>query len=535
MKFDMPPAWRWPAFATLLLAAFVLRGIMLACVLPPFEMWDEYQHLAYIAVLHDTGHIPILDQTRIPRDFMQAVIQWPLPATAIEEFPNASPVDYQKYWQSPDQHRALGEPQAAIYEAQHPPIYYWLMGSIYAAAGGWHDMPKTVAILRLINVAIAAAGLAVFLIWLGRVCKKPAHAMIIAFWVTLHPLFLLNATRVANDALAVTLGIIVVVWSMSLKPRHLLWHTAGIAAILGIGVLTKATDICLIPFSVCCLVLLAVRRQIRWTQFFAAAAIGTAILLAETAPYFHFTLSHYGLLIPMQEAVINHQKGRTIQDYLHFIHEHPLPYWQDISNRIFVNWGMWVGGWSFKQTPNAYITLFTWSMIISAIGWPLAWLLRRERWNRRDDFPNADIKPLSALLCLLFLAGMTYHALQSSLTWGYPTTLPWYAAIAFPFFWLLMAGSAIAWRHSRLGYAVALGMPLLFIVDELNSTWVTMVKTYSQRPLSITALRRLATLHPSILGPTTLLLSTAAALSVIAVAAVLCVRALRHNFFSPPP
>jgi hypothetical protein len=42
-------------FSSLLAAVFVLRGIFLLAVLPPFEGWDEYQHLAFIAFLSEQG------------------------------------------------------------------------------------------------------------------------------------------------------------------------------------------------------------------------------------------------------------------------------------------------------------------------------------------------------------------------------------------------------------------------------------------------------------------------------------------------
>jgi hypothetical protein len=133
---------------------------------------------------------------------------------------------------------------------------------------------------------------------------------------------------------------------------------------------------------------------------------------------------------------------------------------------------------------------------------------------------------MSALLCLLILAGLAYHVLQSALAWGGASTLPWYAAVAFPWFWLLMATSAIAWRHGRPGYCIALGVPIFFVAAELNSTWVTMVKAYSQKSLSIAALRRLASIHPHYLGTATLLGATGAALICLAAAAFLCIRAL---------
>jgi hypothetical protein len=37
--------------AGLLIAAFLARAPLYLCVFPPFEGWDEYQHLAYIVHL----------------------------------------------------------------------------------------------------------------------------------------------------------------------------------------------------------------------------------------------------------------------------------------------------------------------------------------------------------------------------------------------------------------------------------------------------------------------------------------------------
>src|SRR6476620_4199097 len=68
----------WWLVASLLIAAFLARGPLYLSVFPPFEGWDEYQHLAYIVHLDSTGAIPVLDQrTRVSLALRPLVIATP--------------------------------------------------------------------------------------------------------------------------------------------------------------------------------------------------------------------------------------------------------------------------------------------------------------------------------------------------------------------------------------------------------------------------------------------------------------------------
>jgi hypothetical protein len=48
----------WRRFQALLVALVVCRGLMILCVLPLFEGWDKYQHIAYVQHLRKTGLPP---------------------------------------------------------------------------------------------------------------------------------------------------------------------------------------------------------------------------------------------------------------------------------------------------------------------------------------------------------------------------------------------------------------------------------------------------------------------------------------------
>ena len=49
------------------------RGVMLMCVLPPLEGWDEYQHVAYVHSMHETGRRPVYGEAVVPRALLESV------------------------------------------------------------------------------------------------------------------------------------------------------------------------------------------------------------------------------------------------------------------------------------------------------------------------------------------------------------------------------------------------------------------------------------------------------------------------------
>jgi hypothetical protein len=61
-----------------LIAAFLARAPLYLSVFPPFEGWDEYQHLGYIAYLDQTGAIPVFSTAiRVPLSILPLVIAMP--------------------------------------------------------------------------------------------------------------------------------------------------------------------------------------------------------------------------------------------------------------------------------------------------------------------------------------------------------------------------------------------------------------------------------------------------------------------------
>jgi hypothetical protein len=518
-------------FGVALVAAYLCRGVILCCILPPMEMWDEYQHFARIAYLHEMGRSPIFQEANVPASVMEQVVKYPQAVWNGKETIPGGGQPYPQFWLDNDRPKFRPGPTPPLYEAQQAPLYYWLMLPIFKAAGGTDHTADSVSVLRLVNVGFGAAALAVILAWAARACRQRPFAMAIGLWAGLHPLLLLNSTRVANDSLAFLLAVIVVAWTLALGGRRLRWHAAAIGALTGLGILTKATDLALIPFVLLCFLAVAWRRETKWPGVAAAAAIFLLVVAAEISPTVIDSFRHFGVPFPIQEAIYNHAHGVKISALLVWLRRDHWWVWWTAYRQCFLDGGLWVGGWSFLLPPILFILVYQGLLFAALLGWPAAWLFRCERWGVSSVFHRPGTAPAIVALVCCVLAEMSVHAAESMTAMGVCFTAPWYAAPALPWLLAVLAAGAFAWRHTRLGYWVALLMPAFFVLVEFFDEFGRMVATYSQKSLSLAALNRLGSLHPAWLRLPTLAAATPLALILLAMA----FRQFRSVWSGEPP
>ena len=109
----------WRRFCTLLLLVFLVRGVFLLSILPPFEGWDEYQHVAYVAYLVEKGCRPVLgDGNEVPRSLYAGLVQYPHPRLAIEQLERIGAREYGIFYNGgPPTARMDGKP-IVLYQAQ---------------------------------------------------------------------------------------------------------------------------------------------------------------------------------------------------------------------------------------------------------------------------------------------------------------------------------------------------------------------------------------------------------------------------------
>lgn len=491
-----PAALRWRIVA-LLAALFVLRGVMLACVMPPFEGWDEISHLAYIDHYAHTGKPALYGQTMIDPAFLAAAFRFPQPQAI------SVATGYRDYWAGQRTPAWAARIPTDIYEAQQTPLYYWMAAPLYRACGGRQNLVRAVAVLRLVNLALATAALTLQLAWI-RQALAGRLALAAACWVAFQPLLLLNASRVANDALAYLLGTLVVI--VCLAPRRDGWRNAlALAALLPLACWAKTTNLALVPLSLAALVFPA-QPAVPLGRRLMDASLLLLCTAAALAPYFLFNLRHFGLLVPMQEAVQNRLAGRTFAQVVHAAPWEQFPGW--IASWWLLN-DLWVGGWSFLQLPTGILHLHAALLLISAV--PLLWgLLHREG---RRQFPLGLRRTLLILLLVCsFHAALTIHAIESySARAGGVFTNPWYMAVALPWLLLLLATSAGQFKPIVARIVLLASVPVLDVTVESFGLARWMIPFYGGSDRYAVALQRLATLHPVCLGTVTFAVAVSAA------------------------
>jgi hypothetical protein len=516
----------WSIFVVLLLGIFVSRGAMLACVVPPLEMWDEYQHLAYIDCVVRTGRSPLPGINRVDADLLRRTLRLPASPPEWAQLSRFGAVTYSQYWNG-DSGRATMPPFSRtleIYEAQHPPVYYWLVSPVYRRLGD--DLPLAISVLRLLNVGFVAVGVGAILIWLGKVCSDQRQAALLGLCVVLQPLFLSNADRVANDGLAVMLGSFAIVWAMSLPLQWIRIQSLGLGLLIGLGVMTKATDLILVPFAVVCVLMLAVRKQggIGWRAAMQCCALLCAGSGIITGHYMLQSLREYGTITPMQEAVMNHAAHVHLNNYLRYapISITKIRDWRVMMQHWIIGDGLWVGGWTGLQPPRWLTTVYEIFIVLSALAWIISRIFQQRRCPTNDPFKQPLVGTKILVLCLLMLLAMSYHSIESMVAWqGSSATTPWYASLVVPWFLIGIFSGPFTFssrRAVRFAAVVPLLAALLFLGTEIDGTFFEMVPRYSCLPLSTAAFARLATLHPVWLDGTTLTIATAAESSLVTLA-----------------
>jgi hypothetical protein len=478
----------------LLLMIFVVRGVILLCVVPPFEGWDEYQHLGYIDYCAQYGKDPVLGEAQLDPAFSRAVARFPQPSagTVFQTLGEFGIITYQEYWKSGPPTPSGSESRIPLYEAQHPPLYYRLMAPVYRWCGGRSNMGLAVAVLRGINVGLGALALACILWWIRR-ALAPAVGLPAGLCAIMHPLLMQDVVRVANDPLALLLGTVVIGAGLSLGRGRFWPPCLLIAAALPLGVLAKATDLTLLPAVLAAVAFCAWRREVTWKHAAGGALLIGAALGAIAGPYFVFNLRHFGVLTPMIEALANHQARRS---FASVILAFPAGQWPGWTWRWWVR-DFWTGGWTFLTPPKVLVTAH--QLLVAALALAAAAALALKHARRRWPLPLGRVAGILVVLACIN-AGLIYHASASYSARGVVFTCAWYAAMGLPWLLILLAAGTVALIPRRSVATVLMTLlPGLYLVTEAYVLLARMIPAYGGG-LSWKALQRLASLRPEWLG-----------------------------------
>ncbi len=492
----------WFNYCCLLIFFFVVKGIIYLCIMPPFEGWDEYQHLAYITHLQIHSDRPVLNKTTVPRELLQDIVYYPVSDSMLEQTKETGSLDYKTYFSGDDtptyndQHGDIN-----FYQAQHGELYYRLMLPVLNILPDDISILSKVCLLRSVNFGLITLSL-ISILWLVQhIVHDRKYAALLGLLIISQPLLLINSIRISNDALAIMIGTWVVIIGLLPKLRSNLFFVLLAGLLLGLSCWAKTTSFVLLPFWACCLGISWYQKEISFKKLVVMLFLSFLIALAILFKYFLFNLENYGMLFVMQEALINKANNIGISDITKAVMN------SEVFSDIFKLWtkkSIWVGGWSMLQVTgvrNIYLILVSISLF--------SWIYRTISSKKIEPIVQTQSSLLCFLLCLLTSLSIGWHYIQCIIAWGVDgaTSCPWYLCASLPFFLIFIFDSASRWS-ARTCVALMLALISLYLYADIRGS-MAMMSYYSGGARGVEALGRLATIHPVGLGTQTLVISTA--------------------------
>jgi 4-amino-4-deoxy-L-arabinose transferase-like glycosyltransferase len=406
----------------LLWVCFVVRGAFYVCALPIWEGFDEYAHYARIEYLAVLGREP-LRTTPVPEDIAETMAHVPT---------HNGGMSFDQYWRlTPAERKTpFSTPQAFIYEAQQPPLFYWLSAVFYRLLGQ-SSLVSRVIFLRMFCVLLASVCVPIGFLIARQVFGNPVLALIPTALIAALPLLTFTATHISNDGLAIGLGTLVIL----LVLRR---NGVALAAALGAALLTKAYFLAFLPPVILLLFYRTTRRSAAVALFGAVAIAGWWYRDNWIA-----TRSLTGNILLVQPSMA--QIASSI-DKLNWIKS------ADYGWITFV----WTGNWSFLALRSWMYHFMAVLTILALAGVvKLLWkgnrdiaILRNSRKTERGakqflagtEVRAAPFALLSSFLAS-FAAALGYFALATFAVTGYPGAVGWYSCcVAVPFAIVMTAG-----------------------------------------------------------------------------------------------
>lgn len=475
---------------------FLLRGIAIQCLSPPFEGADEYQHVAYIEHILENHGVPVYGQATVPKSLYRELVKYPHSSYDCAQTAVLGCQPYAWFYDQPPAQTA--EPDIMLYQAQHPPLYYLAAAPVYALASSVSGVRGAIYLLRIVNITLAALAITLFLTPLRDIARGARLYTLTAAAVAMQPMFMTYVSRVANDALALTFaGGAICLLAQPRRARRpgLTYALAGLC--IGLGVLTKMTALSILPAAVVYLLSLAfLYRSLTRRQ--ALAGIGWLLLgyLLVCLPYHLWSLRAFGTLLPAQETIRNAAAGRSFLDVLGLVRIHHIK--EFFLDRLILN-NLWTSGWSFLLADSAWMLLYKYT-VFAVLGGAIAWGVRCARARS-----GARCIPSPSLLLCALIIGATFaaayaHALNSIFAHGSIVTPSYYVMIAFPALLIGMGAAAAGYGQAVAG-ALLLTLTAVFTATELHSLLWVAAPHWAATDDWHTAAARLASIHPAFPAP----------------------------------
>ncbi len=445
----------------LLLLAVALAGIAHVAFLPPFEGFDETNHLAYIQQIAETGTIPHYGVDRVSSDIEQYA--GPRPYSSSPPYDRVAGQTYRAFFNGPLPSlppRIEHDYQPGHWingEAQHPPLYYLLLAPFYPLAAGW-SWPALFLLLRLVSWSLAFAGFAIGCGATQRALQalniSPRLCLLVPAWPFLFPQFFPEMARLGNDSLCLLL--MGVGWDLILRllSHRLAKDAVLLGLVLGLGLLAKAFFVPILAGCVCLLCFHELRERDRRQLRNALVILVTAGVIG--GGWYLYRYLTVGSFIVANDIMAVQARGSV---WAQILQSFGILEFLRGFGQLATSFA-WAGTWSYGR----FSPIFTAPVILLAALPLFNWLMRL-RWA-----PTPVIAPL--FLAAPMVLGLVYYMLtQIARGPGAAGTPGWYLHIlAGPLSLALVMG----WRQRRILAALAAyAIAFHFVV------WATQLSLFS--------------------------------------------------------
>ena len=420
----------------LLWICFMLRGLFYSVLFPLWEGYDEYAHFAFIQHLVTAGTLPTA-ATPISKEVEESLKLAPLPWTLRHLEPPHSTHD--EYWRlSQDERRRRQEQLAALprdwacqpaapnnlnlnWEAQQPPLYYWLLSFPLRLA--WNvSLPGRVLLLRLLSLGLASLVIPLGYLVAKQVFSSRNAALGTVALIAVMPELLVNVCRVGNESLAILLYSLLMVAAFRFVENPERSGTFMLLAVsLGLGLLTKAYFLTALP------ALLAI---LACYFFFDPAKRSSIAFRGLSALAAALSLSGWWywrnrVLTGSWSGVMPDAALRDISLWK-LLGQVPRVDWKNALDSLLLS-HMWFGNWSFLQVRSWITHVFGYLIPPALLGLVLLFVFWRLNGNAQFSFLASRMRLLVPVAFYgFFWLGLLYHILITFAAQGISASQGWY-------------------------------------------------------------------------------------------------------------
>lgn len=380
-------------FLVVLLMLFLVKGVVISFVHPPFTGHDEVAHYAYLRFVAEEKRLPVIPDW----DEWEANLR----ATGVEAH-DKIPSELWKYchyttqdWAincdlpSPPYQFRLGDrngPMGWIYTGNHPPLYYLIMTPVYWLTDGASPETQLYA-LRLAAIPFGLLTIVFAFLTVRTLFPRDRFlALMVPAFVTFQPQISYEAAMLNNDIVAIAFtSAVIYLLIIGLKRRFPLRICLLIGFCFGLAMLAKNTSIVTGGIIALAMILgLGVRNWRQWLPKGALTAGVSALLVWPWFLYMYRTYGDFTALGRVEELQIwNYSSGE------------PPTVWDQLISRNFVwdrwheTWGQF--GWRLIPLSSDLARILLWVTMIGTVGIAV-WALRFWRVQKpilREDDPAA--------------------------------------------------------------------------------------------------------------------------------------------------